>query len=959
MSPIVRIICLANSRKRGAHCVAGIDTETGQWIRPVFGLEDGRLPREMRLVDGREPELMEILRIPVADTGPDYGYESENRSLLPGPWVSEGKISYEELLRYCSSEHHVLHTPERRLTVKFMQSLPPAERRTLQLVETIRFSAFHTGLSEHGGHKWHGSLVISTGARLTARITDPVFVEKLESGYRPGNHCLLTISLSMPFRPDDWTEESTPCWKLIAAVIEMADSHGCRVAPSGKRTPLPETKKAVSTDSASLTVALNKVFGFHSFRANQEEIVRSILDRRDAFVVMPTGGGKSLCYQLPAGLMPGACVVVSPLISLMKDQVDAAVGVGLRAAYYNSSQNKKQRLDVLRRLQTGKLDLLYVSPERLTMEAFLNTLKRTHICLFAIDEAHCISEWGHDFRPDYLYLAELVEVFPDVPVAAFTATATERVQTDIVARLGLRNPCVVRASFNRPNLFYQVAPKENVAAQILEFVSSRPGESGIVYRTTRDDVEHTAVMLSRAGIRALPYHAGIEDGTREKNQDAFNHDEVRVIVATIAFGMGIDKSNIRFVLHGDLPKNLESYYQETGRAGRDGETAHCMLLFRSGDIPKIRFFVNQIAGEQERKVSARQLNEMIKFASVNSCRRRQLLAYFGEAYDQDNCGACDVCTNTVERVDATTEAQMVLSAIARTQERFGINQIVDIVVGADTRQIRQRRLDRLKTYGVGKDKPKRHWRRIVDELMAQDCIARTEDEYPVLRLTDKGRRLLTGKETFLAIKPVEKRAPGPAVVWAGDYNRDLFEELRRLRRELAAERNVPPFIVFSDKTLHEMARHFPTTVDEMRRVSDVGDVKLNEYGMRFLTAIRSFLETHPEGAPITIPQPSASKSGTIEITWELLQQGISPGQVAEQRGLTRQTIIGHMERLILEGRLHNLDRYVEPERRREIEGLFRNMATARLGPVVEGSGNTVSYDEARLVRAYLRRQGTK
>jgi ATP-dependent DNA helicase RecQ len=848
MSPVARIICLANSRKHGAHCVAGIELGTGRWVRPVSKLDDGRLTREMRLLEGREPELMEILRIPVAETGPDYEYESENRLLLPGLWVSEGNISHEKLLHYCSTEPQILHDSESYLTVEFMKSLPFHERRTLQLVETERFSVFDAGLSEHGGHKWRGLLVTPTGAKLTARITDPVFVERLESGYRPGNHCMVTISLSMPFKPDDWTEDSTPCWKLIAAVIEMPDSRARRAEPSGRRTVVAERARAVPTDSASLTGALNKTFGFHSFRDNQEEIIRSVMAQRDAFVVMPTGGGKSLCYQLPAGLMSGTCIIISPLISLMKDQVDAAAGVGLRAAYYNSSQTKEQRLDVLRRLQAGRLDLLYVSPERLSMEAFSNTLKRTKICMFAIDEAHCISEWGHDFRPDYLYLGDLVEMFPDVPVAAFTAAATERVQTDIVARLGLRNPYVVRASFNRPNLYYQVAPKEDVVSQILGFVNSRPGESGIVYRTTRDDVERTAAALAHAGIHALPYHAGLDDSTREKNQDAFNRDEVQVIVATIAFGMGIDKSNVRFVLHGDLPKNLESYYQETGRAGRDGEHAHCMLLFGSGDIQKIRFFVNQIADELQRKIASRQLNEMIRFASVNACRRRQLLAYFGEAYSRDNCGACDICTDTVERVDATAEAKMVMSAITHTRERFGITQVVDIIVGADTRQIRQRRLDRLKIYGVGNDRPKQHWRHIVDELIAQNCIVRTEDQYPVLRLTDKGSRMLAGNDKFNATKPRVKLPPGPVAVRAEDYNRDLFEKLRQLRRELAAKRKVWPFIIFSDKTLHEMARHFPTTLDEMRAVNGVGDVKLREYGMFFLTAIRSFIETHPEEA---------------------------------------------------------------------------------------------------------------
>ncbi len=628
--------------------------------------------------------------------------------------------------------------------------------------------------------------------------------------------------------------------------IERPEGRAKHVAPPGRGTSAPASDRGEKKDSASLTAALNRLFGFHTFRADQEGIIRAVLDRRDVFVVMPTGGGKSLCYQLPAALLRGTGVVVSPLISLMKDQVDAAEGIGLSAAYYNSSQTSEQRLDVLRRLRAGRLELLYVSPERLAMDAFHDMLKRVQLSLFAVDEAHCISEWGHDFRPDYLHLSKLTELFPEVPVAAFTATATERVQTDIVARLRLRNPYIVRASFNRPNLFYQVAPKENAATQILAFVRARPEESGIVYRTTRDNVERTADMLVQAGIHALPYHAGLEDSVREQHQDAFNRYDVQVIVATIAFGMGIDKSNVRFILHGDLPKNIESYYQETGRAGRDGEPAHCMLLYRSSDIPKIRFFVNQIADEHERKVASRQLDEMIKFASVNACRRRQLLGYFGEAYTQENCGTCDICTHTVERVDATIEAQMVMSAIARSRERFGVTQIVDIVVGADTRQIRQRRLDRLKTYGVGKDKPKRHWRRIVDELIAQECIFRTEDEYPVLRLTDKGRRLLVGREIFLAIKPAEKSPPAPATLQTKNYNRSLFEVLRLLRRKLAAERNVPPFIVFSDRTLHEMARCFPTTLDEMRTVNGVGDVKLREYGMHFLTAIRSFLEKDPE-----------------------------------------------------------------------------------------------------------------
>lgn len=618
----------------------------------------------------------------------------------------------------------------------------------------------------------------------------------------------------------------------------------------------PGADRSVQGQGTPLSAALKRIFGFTSFRANQEEIVRSVLNGHDAFVVMPTGGGKSLCYQLPAHLIPGTCIVVSPLISLMKDQVDAANGVGLRAAYYNSSLTGDQRLYVFKGLRTGKFDLLYVSPERIAMEGFLNTLKAMRICLFAIDEAHCISEWGHDFRPDYLYLARLVDMFPEVPVAAFTAAATERVQTDIMHRLGLRNPHVVRASFNRSNLFYQVMPKEDVLAQILQFVRARPEEPGIVYRTTRDDVERTAAALVRNGIRAMPYHAGLDDSIRRHNQEAFKHDEIQVVVATIAFGMGIDKSNVRFVLHGDLPKNLESYYQETGRAGRDGEPAHCLLLFGAGDIPKIRFFINQIADDQKRQTGSQQLNDMVKYATANTCRRCQLLSYFGEVYGHDHCGACDVCTREVERWDATTEAQMVMSAVARTRERFGTNQIIDIVVGSNTKQIRQRGLDRLKTYGAGKDKPKRYWRRMVDELVAQECIVRTDDTYPVLRLTEKGRRVLAGQKRFLAVTPVERQSPGPVAARRVGYNKGLFEELRQLRYGLAATRNVPPFIVFSDRTLHEMARMLPTTLEEMRNVSGVGEVKLREYGEQFLKAISRFVDTHPETLSVLNPGKS-------------------------------------------------------------------------------------------------------
>lgn len=587
---------------------------------------------------------------------------------------------------------------------------------------------------------------------------------------------------------------------------------------------------------------LKQVFGFDSFRPNQEEIVQAILDRRDAFVVMPTGGGKSLCYQLPAHIMSGTCMVISPLISLMKDQVDAATATGLRAAYLNSALSSSDRVAVQRALMQGELDLIYVSPERFAMEEFIDVLAHVDLAFTAIDEAHCISEWGHDFRPDYLNLATLTKRFPDVPVAAFTATATHRVQEDIVTRLGLRSPHVVRASFNRPNLFYKVVPKQKGLKQILRFVKDHAGESGIVYRTTRNSVEETAAMLEQAGVKALPYHAGLDAGTRAANQDAFNRDEVDVIVATIAFGMGIDKSNVRYVLHGDLPKNIESYYQETGRAGRDGEPAQLLLLFGYADIPKIRFFIDQIPDADEQRHALKCLNDMVGLATVHACRRKVLLGYFGESYPEPNCGGCDICAGEVERVDATRDAQMILSAIARTGERFGMMHVVDVVTGADTERMRQLGHDRIKTYGVGKDREKRYWRFLLDNLLAQGVVEQTEGKYPVVQLQPPAREVLFGDRQVHVLR-TRKSAPKrkkSAATGVEAYDEALFDELRALRRRLAAARRLPPYVIFSDRTLHEMARRYPVTPAQMLRITGVGDAKLERYGKPFMEAIAEF-----------------------------------------------------------------------------------------------------------------------
>ncbi len=596
---------------------------------------------------------------------------------------------------------------------------------------------------------------------------------------------------------------------------------------------------------------LKTVFGFRSFRPNQEEIIRKILDKKDVFAVMPTGGGKSLCYQLPARIMMGTTVVISPLISLMKDQVDAALVNGISAAFINSSLTPDEASSVFRSLKKNSLDLLYIAPERFAMPNFLEILKSVPISLFAIDEAHCISEWGHDFRPDYLGLSHITESFPDIPVAAFTATATQRVQDDIIKKAGLRSPFTVRASFNRGNLFYRVESKRGLEKQLLDFISKHGDEPGIIYRATRDSVTDLAHMLTANGIRALPYHAGLSQEERIANQESFNRDEVTIIVATVAFGMGIDKSNVRFVIHADMPKNIEGYYQETGRAGRDGEPADCILFFSRGDIPKIKYFIDQTPEERERSIAQEKLYQMVRYASHNVCRRRQLLEYFGEEYNVDNCGTCDICTGTVEKVDVTIDAQVLMSAVSRTGQRFGITHIIDIVSGANTKKIRELEHEKIRTYGAGRDRDRNYWRFIVDELLAQEAIYQDGDRYPVLKLSDRGKRILFGKGTISALKREEprKKLLTKSKSEFAPYDKVLFEKLRTLRKRLADTQGVPPYIIFSDRTLHDMCRSYPATLSDMAGISGVGDVKLGRYGEAFIKVIKPHREQDPaEGA---------------------------------------------------------------------------------------------------------------
>lgn len=602
----------------------------------------------------------------------------------------------------------------------------------------------------------------------------------------------------------------------------------------------------MAVQTAELREALERWFGFPTFRPSQEAIVRDVLGGRDVFALLPTGGGKSLCYQLPALLTPGLTVVISPLIALMKDQVDALDTAGIAATALNSSLDRPALQRRLDRLERGEYKLLYVAPERLTLPGFSDDLERWGVARFVVDEAHCISEWGHDFRPEYRRISPLRERFPEVPFCAFTATATARVRDDVVAQLGLRRPAVHVASFDRANLAYRVVHAPRTVDALVAWLRARPDdEAGIVYAGSRANSDKLADALSAAGIPALAYHAGLDSATRAKRQEAFIRDDVRVMCATIAFGMGIDKSNVRFVLHWDVPRSLEGYYQETGRAGRDGLPADCTLFFAYGDIARVeRFIEEKPPGEQA--AARAQLERVKHYAYSNGCRRRELLAYFGETYPHERCDNCDNCVAPRASYDATVDAQKLLSCIYRVSEAngygAGIAHTIDVLVGAKTEKIERWYHDRLSTYGIGKERDRRTWRHLAEELLRLGLISQDAARHNVVALTDAGKRALVSRSP-VSVREAVAQVPGRRARSAAarpddeDYDRELFGALRALRREIATERDVPPYVVFSDAVLRAMAREVPRTPTQLRAISGVGEKKLADFGARFLAAI--------------------------------------------------------------------------------------------------------------------------
>ena len=592
--------------------------------------------------------------------------------------------------------------------------------------------------------------------------------------------------------------------------------------------------------------SLRNIFGYSEFRQYQEEIIAGLIRGEDAFVLMPTGGGKSLCYQIPALHRPGVGLVVSPLISLMKDQVDALRENGVRADFYNSSLKAGEAREVLRRLHQDELDLLYVAPERLMSSDFLERIAEVPIALFAIDEAHCVSQWGHDFRPEYIQLGRLRALFPEIPLIALTATAENQTRADILARLNLQEANSYIAGFDRPNIRYTVMDKLKPGVQLRVFLKGRYQESGIVYCLSRKRVEQVAAQLVSVGISAAAYHAGLSSEERKQVQDDFLKDNLQVVVATVAFGMGIDKPNVRYVVHYDLPKNIESYYQETGRAGRDGLPSEAVLLFGYGDIAVARGLIELGRNQDQKRIESHKLNAMVAFAEAQSCRRQVLLGYFGELLPEP-CGNCDICLDPPELHDVTNEARKALSCVYRVGQRFGMGHVIDVLRGSKSERIKSLKHDQLSTYGLGREQPKEFWSSILHHLVHHGYLLQDVANYSVLKLTDAARPLLRGEQQLTMAKPraraISAKKKGPRNLADLSYNEALFEKLRGLRKELADAAGVPPFVVFGDKTLIEMAAYLPGDEMAFLNIHGVGARKLKKYGPAFLRIIAEFQET--------------------------------------------------------------------------------------------------------------------
>ncbi|MEG4625336.1 DNA helicase RecQ [Microcoleus sp. w1-18aA5] len=725
---------------------------------------------------------------------------------------------------------------------------------------------------------------------------------------------------------------------------------------------MPASHPPISSVPLSLEQALKHFFGYDSFRPGQQEIVEAALQKRDMMIVMPTGGGKSLCFQLPALLKPGLTVVVSPLIALMQDQVEALQDNGIGATFLNSTLSSQETRSRETAILEGKIKLLYVAPERLLGERFLPFLdivaNKLGISAFAIDEAHCVSEWGHDFRPEYRQMQRVRDRYPDIPIMGLTATATERVRQDIIQQLTLRNPYIHVASFNRPNLYYEVRPKtKHSFAEVLQIIQKKGG-SGIIYCLSRKKVDEVAYKLQQSGIQALPYHAGMNDVDRATNQTRFIRDDVQVMVATVAFGMGINKPDVRFVIHYDLPKNLEGYYQESGRAGRDNEPAHCSLFYGYGDVKTIEYIIEQKPDPQEQRIARQQLRRVINYAESSDCRRTIQLSYFGDSFP-GNCGTCDNCCNQKPVEDWTIEAMKFLSCVARCQEKFGMNHIIDVLRGSKNQKILQYQHNQLSTYGIGKDRSAEEWKKLSRSLLNQGFLEERTDGFPILKLNEKSWEIMKRQRIVeIAIEPqreVQGKVRSLAVEVEG-----LFAILRTLRKQIADEQFVPPYVVFADKSLRDMAEKRPQNLTEFEEVYGVGSNKRNKYGKVFLEAIRNFCQEQglsssaASSEVANLPNLSNVASYSQMQTWELYRQGLTVQGIANARGMSPNTISGHLIELMEMGREVDINLLVESERQQAIVYAIEVMGDEKLRAIYDFLEERYTFEEIKFVRAWWR-----
>ncbi|MCB0652904.1 MAG: DNA helicase RecQ [Saprospiraceae bacterium] len=696
---------------------------------------------------------------------------------------------------------------------------------------------------------------------------------------------------------------------------------------------------------------LKKYFGYDQFRPLQKKIIDTVYEGKDALVLMPTGGGKSICYQIPSIGLPGTGIVVSPLISLMKNQVDGLLANGVKAAYLNSSLSMPEQRSVEDDFFNGNLDLLYVSPEKMISADMNNLLSNVKINLFAIDEAHCISSWGHDFRPDYTMLSFIKKRFPQIPVLALTATADKITRNDIIKLLAIPDAAQFIDSFDRPNIRLEVRPGQRRREQIIQFIKERPSESGILYCLSRKSTEELANKLRQSGINAAPYHAGLSAAERTRVQEEFIKDEIPVICATIAFGMGIDKSNVRWVIHYNMPKNIEGYYQEIGRSGRDGTDARALLFYSYSDVMMLQDIITQNGSENE-DIQLSKLDRMRQYAEAQACRRRILLNYFNESLTTD-CGNCDVCENPPQRIDGTEIVQKALSAVYRLKESVGMGMLIDVLRGSGKKEIFQKGFNQIKTYGAGREIPYPQWQNFLLQILNLGFIEIAADQNNVVKLTPSSHKVLFDGEkvelvhlqTIKKMQEDQKRQAKEPTKRQRARN-ELFEVLRLLRRDIALKKGLPPYLVFTDATLEEMAATYPVNTMQMEQISGVGEQKLNLYGDIFLDAIRDFIN-----------QNATSFTGsTTLLTLELFNQGHDIAYIAEKRGLSEATIENHLSKIIEEGEAIDTSRLITAKEIDRVKKAKTYVEDPGLKPIYEYLEEQINYSKIKIALAILARE---